>query len=196
MNFSPVGHSRALPRASSFSTRSLTRAATMFVFSALGICAACTEKSAPSPSSTQAAVAAHQEHPPPALGGAATVEPPPGAKVFFVTPADGANLSGPLEEGKLKFPVTMGVENILVRPAGEIVKGTGHHHIIVDGQGIPLGTAVPKDETHLHFGQGQTSAELALAPGEHTLTLQFADGAHMSYGPTLASTIKVKVLGP
>jgi hypothetical protein len=37
---------------------------------------------------------------------------------------------------------------------------------------------------------------MELAPGEHTLTLQFADGAHMSYGPTLASTIKVKVLAP
>jgi Domain of unknown function (DUF4399) len=166
------------------------------VLCALATVSACSsEKSAPV-AATQSAVATHQEHPPPALGQVVTVEPPPGAKVFFVAPADGASLSGPLVDGKLKFPVKMGVENIVVRPAGEIVKGTGHHHIIVDGQGIPLGTVVPKDETHLHFGKGQELVDVELTPGEHTLTLQFADGAHMSYGPTLASTIKVKVLGP
>jgi hypothetical protein len=174
----------------------MNRLSVVLCLSTLAVVAACTssEKSEPAVAS-QNAVAAHQEHPPPSLGGAATVEPPPGAKVFFMSPADGANLTGPLENGKLKVPVKMGVENIIVRPAGEIVKGTGHHHIIVDGAGIPLGTIVPKDETHLHFGQGQTSADLELAPGEHSLTLQFADGAHMSYGPALSSTIKVKVLG-
>jgi hypothetical protein len=192
MNRLPHLRSRTPARASTLRSR----ASLALVSSALAIVSACSsEKSAPV-ASTQSAVAAHQEHPPPALGQVATVEPPPGAKVFFVTPADGANLSGPLVDGKLKFPVKMGAENIIVRPAGEIVKGTGHHHIIVDGQGIPLGTVVPKDETHLHFGQGQTSSDVELAPGEHTLTLQFADGAHMSYGPTLSSTIKVKVLGP
>jgi len=173
----------------------MNRLPLVLVLSALGIAACSSEKSAP-PASTQSAVAAHQEHPPPAIGAAAMVEPPPGAKVFFLSPADGAGLSGPLVDGKLKFPVRMGVENIEVRPAGAIVKGTGHHHIIVDGQGIPLGTVVPKDETHLHFGTGQTVADVELPPGEHTLTLQFADGVHMSYGPTLTSTIKVKVLGP
>jgi hypothetical protein len=176
-------------------SRALARASTVLVLSALGIAACSSEKSVPA-ASTQSAVADHQEHPPPAIGQAVTVEPPPGARVFFETPANGAALSGPLVDGKLKFPVAMGVENIVVRPAGEIVKGTGHHHIIVDGEGIALGTIVPKDETHLHFGKGQTSAEVELPPGDHTLTLQFADGAHMSYGPTLTSTIKVKVLGP
>lgn len=193
MNCSSHFHSRALLRAPTLRSR----VSLALVSSALVLASACSSEKKSTPvDSTQSAVAAHQEHPPPALGQVGTVEPPPGAKVFFVSPADGASLSGPLVGGKLKFPVKMGVESIIVRPAGEIVKGTGHHHLIIDGQGIPLGTVVPKDETHLHFGQGQTSAEVELAPGEHTLTLQFADGAHMSYGPTLASTIKVKVLGP
>jgi hypothetical protein len=197
MNRLPTGvGSRALARASTFvGSRALARASTVLVLSVLGIAACSAEKSA-SAASTQSAVADHQEHPPPAIGQALTVEPPPGARVFFETPSNGATLSGPLVDGKLTFPVKMGVESIVVRPAGEIVKGTGHHHIIVDGEAIPLGTIVPKDETHLHFGKGQTSAELELPPGDHTLTLQFADGAHMSYGPTLASTIKVKVLAP
>ncbi|MBP6707250.1 MAG: DUF4399 domain-containing protein, partial [Achromobacter sp.] len=39
----------------------------------------------------------------------------------------------------------------------------------------------------------QTETELKLAPGKHTLTMQFADGAHRSYGPDLSSTISVTV---
>ena len=71
--------------------------------------------------------------------------------------------------------------------------GTGHHHLIVDGQGVPAGEAVPKDDTHIHFGQGQTEHTLELSPGKHTLTLQFADGLHRSYGPALSTTITVEV---
>ena len=56
-----------------------------------------------------------------------------------------------------------------------------------------MGTVVPKDDTHLHYGQAQTEAQLMLTPGPHTLTMQFADGAHMSYGPQMASTIKITV---
>ena len=52
---------------------------------------------------------------------------------------------------------------------------------------------VPADATHLHFGKGQTETMLKLTPGKHTLTLQFADGAHQSYGPDLSSTITVEV---
>lgn len=29
----------------------------------------------------------------------------------------------------------------------------------------------------LHYGKGQTEAEVTLPPGEHKITLQFADGA-------------------
>jgi hypothetical protein len=161
-------------------------------FGALPACS--TSDKSGSPGATQGAVTAHEEHPPAlAPGQVVTVEPPAGAKVFFVSPSDGAEVKGALTDGKVKVPVKMGVANIVVQPAGEVVKGTGHHHIIVDGAGIPLGTVVPKDETHLHYGKGQTEAELVLPPGEHSLTLQFADGIHLSYGPALSSTIKIKV---
>ena len=118
----------------------------------------------------------------------AEVKPPEGARVMFVSPADGATVTSPLK-------VEMGVEGATVQPAGEVKDGTGHHHIIIDGEGVPLGTAVPADDTHIHFGKGQTETELTLTPGEHTLTLQFADGIHRSYGPALSTTIKVTVQG-
>jgi hypothetical protein len=94
---------------------------------------------------------------------------------------------------KPKFKVKMGIEGMKVKPSATPDAGTGHHHIIVDGGPIAKGQIIPKDETNIHYGKGETTAEITLTPGDHTLTLQFADGNHSSYGPELSQTIKVKV---
>ena len=47
----------------------------------------------------------------------------------------------------------------------------------------------------MHFGKGQTEAALALTPGEHVLSLQFADGIHRSYGSALSASIKITTAG-
>ncbi len=106
--------------------------------------------------------------------------------VHIVEPKNGATVTSP-------FKVVMSVEGMEVKKAGEMEKRTGHHHLIVDGKAIPKGTVVPNDETHLHFGKGQTETELKLAPGKHKLTLQFADGAHKSYGKKMSETITITV---
>jgi pyruvate/2-oxoglutarate dehydrogenase complex dihydrolipoamide acyltransferase (E2) component len=111
---------------------------------------------------------------------------PDGARVFFVSPSDGDTVTSPLH-------IVMGVEGIAIKPAGAVETGSGHHHIIIGPAGIPEGQVVPADETHIHFGKGQTEADVELEPGEHKLTLQFANGAHTSYGEVLASTITVTV---
>ncbi len=89
--------------------------------------------------------------------------------------------------------VKMGVSGMEIKPAGEVEKGFGHHHIIIDGSSVALGEMVPADKTHIHFGKGQTETTLELAPGEHTLTLQFANGVHQSFGPDWSKTITVTV---
>jgi hypothetical protein len=93
------------------------------------------------------------------------------------------------------FEVEFGVDGLRVRPAGQdpLDHTSGHHHLIVDGRPVPVGQLVPFDDKDLHFGQGQTEARVTLPPGRHTLTLQFADGAHRSYGPKWAATITVTV---
>ena len=48
---------------------------------------------------------------------------PAGAKVFFVEPKNGAEISGPVK-------VVMGVEGIEIAPAGTEAPHTGHHHIL------------------------------------------------------------------
>jgi hypothetical protein len=56
-----------------------------------------------------------------------------------------------------------------------------------------VATAVPADAQHIHYGLGQTEADLRLEPGPHTLRLQFADGAHRSYGSQVHTLIHVNV---
>ena len=108
--------------------------------------------------------------------------------VSFKSPKDGAVVSQ-------KFRVKFGVKGKTIRPALEDVndKKSGHHHLIIDGAFISEGQVVPTDERHIHFGKGQTQTELNLRPGDHTLTLQLADGAHLSYGEKFSKTIKVTV---
>lgn len=116
--------------------------------------------------------------------------PAPAAKVkssvSFLAPKDG-------DAVPTTFTVKMGVLGMGINPAGKIVPNTGHHHLIINGGPIPKGQVVPKDETHIHFGKGQTQTELTLKPGNYTLTLQFADGLHQSYGKEMSSTIHVTV---
>lgn len=113
-------------------------------------------------------------------------EVPAGAKVFFTNLKDGDVVESPVIVG-------FGVEGMTVEPAGQIVAGTGHHHIIINASAIPTGEPVPADETHIHYGKGQLGDTLDLAPGDYTLTMQFANGYHQSYGDQMSSTIHVTV---
>ena len=108
----------------------------------------------------------------------------PGA--FFVEPKNGATV----EE---EFKVVMGVRGMDVKPAGEIAPNTGHHHLLIDATPVKKGEVIPADEHHLHFGKGQTETMVKLGPGKHKLQLQFADGAHRSYGSAMSKTITVTV---
>lgn len=106
--------------------------------------------------------------------------------VSFIEPVDGAVVSSPF---KVKFAVS-GME---VKPAGEIVPNTGHHHLFIDGVSAPQGEAIPADSQHMHFGKGQTEAQISLPPGPHKLTMQFANGAHQSYGAGMSRSINITV---
>lgn len=109
--------------------------------------------------------------------------------VRFTEPRDGATANAPVR-------VVMSAKNFTVEPAGDgsIHDGAGHLHIMVDTPCIAAGQTVPKDETHLHFGDGSTETELALEPGTHTLCLQAADGAHTALpGEGMTHTINITV---
>ena len=106
--------------------------------------------------------------------------------VAFLEPKNGATVTNPVH---LKFAVS----GMSVAPAGKLVDGTGHHHLLIDSKPLPKGEVVPASDRAIHYGKGQTETDVTLPPGDHTLTLQFADGAHRSYGPEWSQTVKVHV---
>jgi hypothetical protein len=106
--------------------------------------------------------------------------------IDFVTPKDGDTVPA-------TFLVKFVVKGMEVSPAGEIKPGTGHHHVLIDTDAVPENEVIAMDTQHKHFGKGQTETELTLPPGEHVLSLQFADGAHRSYGEAYRKTIRVTV---
>jgi hypothetical protein len=145
------------------------------------------EKAAVDTSATPAADSSHH-HMADNAGEVAPVPAiPDSAKVFFVNLKNGQKIKSP-------FKVKMGVSGIALDSAGALKPASGHHHILIDaGDSLTAGTVVPKDSTHLHFGNAQKEAELKLTPGEHKITLQYADGIHRSYGGKLASSVTVTV---
>lgn len=111
----------------------------------------------------------------------------PGASVYFITPADGATVSSPVM-------IEFGLDGMGIAPAGVNDAHTGHHHLLVD-TGLPaLGQPIPADANHIHFGDGSTSTELTLDPGEHTLLLLLGDHLHIPHEPPVSSpTITITV---
>ena len=106
--------------------------------------------------------------------------------VYFVQPKDGDATTSPVF-------IEMGVSGMEVEPKGEVSANKGHHHLIINDNFVEKGTVVPTDETHIHYGGGQTDAQTELEPGEYSLTLQFADGVHVSYGKEMSATINITV---
>ncbi|MEP6942867.1 MAG: DUF4399 domain-containing protein [Betaproteobacteria bacterium] len=106
--------------------------------------------------------------------------------VYFIEPKDGATVSSP-------FKVVFGAKGMAVVPAGEDKPESGHHHLLINLAAMNAGEAIPVDDKHLHYGKAQTEAEVTLPPGRYKLTMQFANWAHVSYGPAMAATIDVTV---
>ncbi len=110
-----------------------------------------------------------------------------GDGVRFVEPLDGSTVPG-------SFTIVMSAGDLEVQPAGTMTPGTGHMHILVDAPLLGPGEVIPADEQHHHYGDGSLTAALELSPGDHTLGLQFADGAHRAYtGAGCSDEIRVSV---
>ncbi|MGH8166281.1 MAG: DUF4399 domain-containing protein [Woeseiaceae bacterium] len=112
---------------------------------------------------------------------------PDGATASFITPQDGAVVSSPVQ-------VEFSIEGMDLVPAGNDAPNSGHHHILIDAELPDMTMPIPADANHVHFGDGSTSAELTLPPGEHTLQLLFADYLHIPHdGPVYSERITVTV---
>ena len=85
---------------------------------------------------------------------------------------NGKTYSSPI---KLNFIV----KNMRVLKAGINEKDSGHHHLLINLKDLPdLKLSLPMTKNIIHFGKGQTSTNLELKPGKHTIQLLFADYSH------------------
>ena len=118
---------------------------------------------------------------------------PETAKVYFVHLKDGDVVTSP-------FKVVFGLIGMGVAPAGvdpAVYKHVGHHHLFINSDITEQmsGHAIPSDNQHLHFGNGQTETVLSLDPGTYTLRLVVGDPYHRIHQTVVASeriTIQVQ----
>ena len=123
---------------------------------------------------------------------AAAPASPPATRVFFVSPTNGATI-------KPMSTIEFGSSGVTVAavPPGELKPeqvraGTIHYHIAVDSDCLAAGTAIPKADPWVHFGDGKKVIEMSLAPGAHRLTVQAGDDLHRTIAG-LCETINVTV---
>ena len=109
---------------------------------------------------------------------------PPGAEVYFVDVKDGQHIPA-------KAVIHFSLRNMGVAPAGSDQANSGHHHLLIDSalSGDELKQPIAMDDTHRHFGAGQTEALITLPPGQHKLQLVLGDWSHIPHRPPVMSNV-------
>jgi hypothetical protein len=105
---------------------------------------------------------------------------PKDVELYFISPADGDTVASPVT-------VRFGLRGMGIAPAGVAMQNTGHHHLLIDAAAPAFNMPVPADASHVHFGKGQTEAQVTLTPGKHTLQLLLADHLHIPHDPPVVS---------
>ena len=110
------------------------------------------------------------------------------ARVTITQLADGAVV----DAGPVLF--VMETEGLEIVEAGNMNPGTGHHHLVVNGD-IDWALPIPNDPgVHYHMGLAKTEFTIEdLTPGEHRVISVVADGVHIPLDPPVADTITITV---
>ena len=110
---------------------------------------------------------------------------PEGAEVYIQSPADGETVTSPVT-------VRFGLRGLGVAPAGIQFPESGHHHVLIDvgEDDMPsFDLPLPTTDQVVHFGLGQTEAQVTLEPGQHTLQLVVGDHLHTPHMPPIVSEV-------
>ncbi len=107
---------------------------------------------------------------------------PKDVELYINSPNDGETLTSPVT-------VRFGLRGMGIAPAGLAMENTGHHHLLIDTAPPAFNMPIPADANHVHFGKGQTEAQVTLAPGKHTLQLLLADHLHIPHDPPVMSKL-------
>lgn len=113
---------------------------------------------------------------------------PAGATLYFINLKNGDIVTTPVR-------VQFGLRGMGVAPAGIEKEATGHHHLLINVDAIDVNAPLPANDSHRHFGGGQTETTIDLKPGTYTLQLLLGDQNHIPHHPPVMSeriTITVK----
>ena len=107
------------------------------------------------------------------------------AQVFFIKPLDGQKF---LLKDSDTIEIIFGAKNVLVKPAGELISNSGHHHLLINVEDLPdLSMPIPANDNFVHFGKGQTRATISLPRGQHKLQLLLGNHVHIPHNPPVLS---------
>ena len=115
----------------------------------------------------------------------------PAGQVSFVAPKDGATVKSPVH-------FEFAAENYTISPVPDGTveharDGIGHFHLGVEADCLPSGQAIPKGTPGwVHFGKGDKTIDMQLAPGSHKFSLQAGDDLHRTVAG-LCQTISLTV---
>ena len=102
-------------------------------------------------------------------------------EVYFIEPKNGDVVSN-------TFTIKFGLSNFGIAPAGYDIPMTGHHHLLINVD-LPedLSQPIAADKNHIHFGLGQTEAEITLDKGAYRLRLLMGNYLHIPHDDPLFS---------
>ena len=95
-------------------------------------------------------------------------------RVFFANLTEGEEVTSPVT-------IEFGIENFEIVPAQDpivIEEGKGHHHLAINAHCQEAGTVIEKADPWIHFGDGSSTIDVQLPPGDAHLSLQVGDGEH------------------
>ena len=107
------------------------------------------------------------------------------AQVFFIKPLDGQKF---LLKDSDTIEIIFGAKNVFVKPAGELIPNSGHHHLLINVEDLPdLSMPIPANDNFIHFGKGQTSTVVSLPKGQHKLQMLLGNHVHIPHNPPVLS---------
>lgn len=125
-----------------------------------------------------------------AVAGSPSPSPsPPKPSLRITSPADGDKITGNTVE--LGFDHA-GIE--ITKADGDTSGKTGHFHVFVDQEPVPVGAAIPKTKGVVHSTDDPIVIP-GLPNGKHKLTIVYGDGNHVRITDA-ESTVNVETTGP
>lgn len=110
--------------------------------------------------------------------------------VAITSPTEGAEVVGP------DVTVQLGVSGFELRPAGDLTRGTGHHHLYLDTDVTDPREPVPTlPQSVIHMGDASSTYTFEnVEPGEHRIIAVVADGVHVPLQPWVVDTVNFTVV--